>query len=185
MTLSKFSIWRAQRIHRLLKTISRTYREASALQDRLNIETSAHLTTKAKLALSEQELASARSSIQSLTFGSQRASEDAARLRDERDIAREQALEARADAAQVYQKTMDWMAKGQPRGGIFEPSPAVPEDREAPVGAGSWKGRAQAGSETIRDWNADLSAIKQRQQSRRAEAMQPIHLDAESLPGPG
>lgn len=177
--LRRFSIWFAQRRHRLLLWLSPLYKESSILNDRLQLETAAHITCKAKLAIAESELASARSQIQSLTIGSQRASEDAARFRDERDVARAQALEAREGAAQVYQKTIDWLAKGQPRGGIFEPSPAVPEDREAPVGAGAMRARGLAGAESVKDWRADLQEIQQRQRAARAMVMQPIHLDGE------
>ncbi len=167
--------------HRFLKWASPTYRESSDLQYALNCETSSHTSTKAELALSLQELASARSQIQSLTFSAQRASEDAARFRDERDSAREQALAAREAAVRPLQQVMDWQAQGCPRRAIFGTAPD-PEPVEAPPEGpiGGVRGRAVVHMENQQEYRvsmADLQAIQSRQRVAREAAQQAIHLD--------
>jgi len=183
MTLRfRLSMLYRQQVHRTLLFLSRTYRESSVLQDRLNLETSSHTSTKAKLALSEGELASARSQIQSLTIAAQRASEDAARFRDERDSAREQALEAREAGVRPMQDLADWLAQGQPRRPIFGMAPAVePEPmQEGPIGA--VRGRAVAQEGTRQEFAVsmkELAEIQARQRRDRAAAMADVHLDGE------
>ena len=172
-----------QFVHRLLRTLSRTYRESADLEYKLNLETSSHITSKAELANAQARLAAQSAQIQSLTIAASRGAEDAARYRDERDTAREQALAAREAAVRPLQQVMDWQAQGCPRRAIFGTAPESEPVLEMPEPGGLIHGRAAAKAASAAGYRtslADLEQIKARQRAAREAAMAPIHIPAES-----
>ena len=172
-----------QFVHRFLRILSRTYRESTDLEYRLNLETSSHLTSKAELANAQARLAAQSAQIQSLTLAASRGAEDAARYRDERDVAREQALAAREAAVRPLQQVMDWQAQGCPRRAIFGTAPEPEPVLEMPEPGGLIHGRQAAKAASAAGYQtsmADLKEIQARQRVAREVAMQAIHLPAET-----